>query len=560
MIPGVNPNNLPGRLADLVRVPIDYILEVHVNGKLYRGLSTTLPNVPGNYSYVRQSATSTDPTLTEDVIREHGTPRFASHSISGETGLKARSGYDRKGNIIFKSGPEVLQEFDEFLKEYQRIASAKGGQDFAAPSRKLSDGAVLIFRALAENVHARVEVGSFKWDRSATRYRHSYAWSLQLEEYAPAKRKVPTSLLAPLDSWANKAREAIAEVNALGAVVSNALVNARGDLDELRGPLQELQRTGQVAAQIMQGAGSIAQFPADVLSDLAACAESFANAWNEADIVAKTARRSYLEGGATKDFTDRLRRIGWLAADSARNTATVAGAVGVGPSQRRSGDQSRADTRMSLTGQTRRLGAGRRGSVRNAGAYQMRVGDTLQSIAAGAYGSAARWVEIAYHNGFPDATTDASGAPLRAGTVILLPGVSDGEPVERASTADALFGRDLYSDPVTGDYEWAGGDIRTVSGYSNLTQAIRNRMTTSQGESRGFPAYGLPVAPGDVVNARVAAYTAAHVREQMAADPRVSDVPRLRVIDGGDRLDIAFDVEPNAGGSLTVVAPMTPAG
>ena len=552
----INPHDLPGRLADLVRVPIDYVLEVHVNGKLHKGLSTSLPNTPSNTRIVWAFPTSTEPTLGEVPIREHSSPRYGTLSFSGKSGRQARSGYDRKGNVIFKGGPEVLREFNEFIRAYQTKAADRSRSKTVG--REIDEGVVLVFRDLREDIHVKVEIEDWQYSQDIGSTRHSYDWSITFRAWGSATRKVPTSILAPLDSWAAKAQEAIADVNAVGALASNALINARGDLDALRGPLQELQRTGQIAAQIARGAGGIARFPKDVLSDMAAIAESFAAAWRETVTVGDDFRRDYIDGGATKDFTDRLRRIGWLTETASQNATAVAGAYGVGPNHRRSWSIGQLDVGSILPRFSWRVPPRRGPSTTTATVYALRPGDTLRSIAANVYGSATRWVDIAYYNGFPDAYTDAVGFPLRPGVSVLLPGVgeTDGGVFESIEAADDLFGCDLYLDPTTGDLVFEDDDVRTVRGVLNFQLALARRLTTSQGEARLYPGYGLPVAPGDATSPRMAGYVAAHVRDQLLSDVRVSDVTDLSVVDGGDRLDIRVQVQPTAGSSFSVIAPV----
>ena len=56
-----------GRLGALLRVPIDYILEVYSGGSITQMI--TLPQTPSNYTQTRPSATIVTHTLGE-VVRE----------------------------------------------------------------------------------------------------------------------------------------------------------------------------------------------------------------------------------------------------------------------------------------------------------------------------------------------------------------------------------------------------------------------------------------------------------------------------------------------------------
>jgi len=551
---GISPSILPGRLADLVRVPIDYIMEIHVNGKLHKGLAITLPLTPENVRRSRPPATSTEFTLGLEPIREHSLNRHQSIELVGRSGLQARSGYNAKGEIVYKGGRFITEEFDKFLNTYQELAAKKGAYYLREddPYREHLGNVALILRMLKEDVHVKVEVQDWQMSSSAQRSRHSYEWVLSLRAYAPAKRKVPTNLFAPVNEWMQTAADAIALANAVGAMLDNAIQNTRADLDSLRAPLRELQNSAKLARQIVGSTRELARFPQDVLSDLAYVAEGFAEAWNDAEVGVR-------EFSLTGDFKDRLQRIGWMAEDAARNAVTVAGATGGGPSGRASAANARSAVPFALRDehQSGNTPERRRGfRDRTAAVYQLRSGDTLRTIAAAVYGSPERWLDIAYFNGWIDAYRDASGRPGRAGDTILLPGVGTDIPIERAETVGDVFGCDLYLDPDTGDLEILGDDFRTIRGRDNLEQALRHRLTTTQGEARLFPAYGLPVAPGDAFAPRMLGYIAAHVREQLSAEPRILEIQDLEVLDEGDTLSIQFTAIPSDGASLTVIAPM----
>jgi hypothetical protein len=169
-----------------------------------------------------------------------------------------------------------------------------------------------------------------------------------------------------------------------------------------------------------------------------------------------------------------------------------------------------------------------------------------------------RWREIALHNGLIDGHRWGDGRPLRPGDQVQIPGVDVGQEIgpEREDAEGDVFGRDLYLNPATGDLEILGGDLRTVRGADNLTQALRLRLLTAQGHSGVFPRYGLPVVPGDSMSERMRGYVAAHVRAQVTSDPRIRQVREIAVLDEGDRLSVEIQVEPISGTAFGVIAPL----
>jgi hypothetical protein len=77
----------------------------------------------------------------------------------------------------------------------------------------------------------------------------------------------------------------------------------------------------------------------------------------------------------------------------------------------------------------------------------------------------------------------------------------------------------------------AGGDLGTVDGRSNLTQAILNRFYTRQGELTvlGHPDYGsrLYLLLGEINNARTRQLAELYIRECLAQESRISEILQI---------------------------------
>jgi predicted component of type VI protein secretion system len=131
--------------------------------------------------------------------------------------------------------------------------------------------------------------------------------------------------------------------------------------------------------------------------------------------------------------------------------------------------------------------------------------------------------------------------------VILIPDtIQSGAPTQREP-----YGVDLFIDPATGDLDLVADDLATVRGARNLEQALTHRLHTRQGETPILTAYGLPLTIGERVTTTSAGYLSAHIREQLARDPRVDRVNVIEVSDKGDHLSAALQFTARAGGLMT---------
>ena len=96
-----SPPSIPipasGRLGSLLRVPVDYLLEV------YRGNQITtmiaLPNTPNAVTQTRNHATELTHTLG-DVVRELSQNHRTDIQLRGVSGYAQRTGQTRDGGVV----------------------------------------------------------------------------------------------------------------------------------------------------------------------------------------------------------------------------------------------------------------------------------------------------------------------------------------------------------------------------------------------------------------------------------------------------------------------------
>ena len=510
-----------GRLGALLRVPIDYMLEVYTGGVITAMI--TLPQSPSTYSQTRPSATVITHTLGE-VVREVTANHLTEIELTGLSGYTPRVGQTRDGGVSFLSGREILEEFDKFLDEYQSRTAQN------------TDRTVMVFRALNEGQAFRVEPLEWRWSEDAAQNRFSYKWELKLEAYAHAPADPRGSVFSPVTEALRQAQQYINAGAGAIALADNALTNARSELEEARNVLRSLERVSSALSGAFDAADGIKTF---VTQDLPASFVSLARSY----------QRAYESASELFSIDSETSRVAGSAAENLNYYALVsAGIAGVNAT-----DLSRAEN----TPQIERIET-RQGTTDNAPRFVLpftvRAGDTLQRIALSAYGDASRWVEIQSFNGMRSARHHADGRPLRVGDVLNVPFEAQTETDLGLARDGDVYATDLRM--IDGDLVLADDDLSTVSGVANLEQAVANRLLTEQGSAWILPAYGLPVSIGAQLDSRTSAFCASHVAQQLRADPRIRDVRDVIVIDEGDQLAVSVTAVPISGGAIDVTTPM----
>lgn len=509
-----------GRLGALLRVPIDYLLEVYSQGQI--SMMITLPHTPSNYSQTRPSATVVTHTLGE-VVREITRNHLTEIELSGVSGYTARTGQTRDGGVSFLSGRQILEEFDQFLDEYQTRSAQNVDHTF------------MVFRALKEGQAFKVEPMEWRWSEDTGQNRFSYRWELKLEAYAHAPSDPRGSIFSPVTEVLQKTQ---AYLNAGAGAISladNALRNTRSELEEVRNTLRSLERISTAMNNVVGSVDGIRTFfTRDLPATYAQLATSYQRAWESATEL-------------INDNTDSAEK---RTAELIPYYALVnAGLNGVSQN-----DIDRAQSTPAIERDALNV-AITQNAPRFTLPYTLRAGDTLQSIALSAYGDASRFSEIQAFNGMRDAKHYGNGIPLKTSDVILVPFDSISDTDLGLPRNNDLYGTDLAMN-LEGDLVLSDDEVNTVSGELNLKQAIINRLLTEQGSAYPFPSYGLPVTIGSKMDARTASFCASHVSQQLRSDARIRDVRDIVILDEGDALAVSITVIPITGETVNVVTPM----
>ena len=164
--------------------------------------------------------------------------------------------------------------------------------------------------------------------------------------------------------------------------------------------------------------------------------------------------------------------------------------------------------------------------------HTWRSSDTFDNLAAALLGRPDYGTVIAYFNGV------ANESELEAGTKIKIPVLSE----NTSNTNNRIFAapekQENYGIDIKigddGDFDISGGDIKTVDGRDNLTQAIALRLTTASNKRIRLSAYGIRTTIGDPV--AVESYLSGSIEQTIQADPRISEVNELTFEGDGDKL------------------------
>ena len=508
-----------GRMGALLRVPVDYLLEVYRGGSIITMI--TLPNSPSTYSQERPSATALTHTLG-DVVRELSPNHLTEISLSGMSGYTPRAGNTRSGGVSVLSGRRILEEFDKFLDEYQSLASAH------------SDDIFMVYRALNEGQAFRVEPMEWRWSEDASTNRFSYRWELHLEAYAGAPADPRGSVFSPITETIKLMQDYISAGAGAISLADNALTNARSEFEVVRSALRSLTRVSDTLSSIASNIDGITSFfTTDLPATYAHLSASYLRAWDDLrELVPEESDETY--SGELLNYR-ALVTLGSSGGDiSDLQSASSAPLL------------EREENRAGVAGDAPRLSR----------TVLVRANDTLQRIALRAYGDASRWGEIADYNRMRNATHYADGRPLRVGDELSVPfGASSVENDLGLARRGDVYGRDLRIS-VDGDLVLDDDDLSMIEGASNLEQGLRMRLLSEQGSATYYPEFGLPLVLGASLTARSVAYCASHVDQQLRADPRVDDVRDIIVEDEGDALSVRVDVQPIRGGATQFVIPM----
>lgn len=171
------------------------------------------------------------------------------------------------------------------------------------------------------------------------------------------------------------------------------------------------------------------------------------------------------------------------------------------------------------------------------------VGDTVQAIALRELGDTARWHDlVAINNLLPPYLTDDMAL---AGPRVLLAGQQNiripasAPPASGVADPDTVFGSDISL--ARGRIEATdGGDMLTISGTPNLSQALTNALATHPGDLAYHRTYGCDVYRliGQGASTTRDRLAAAFVARTIRADRRVARVEGATGTITGDTIDV----------------------
>ena len=499
-----------GVLADLARINCRYLLEWHNSSGLYRAISLPLP--PRSFSIVQDAPSLVTYTLDGPPVRELGAFRRREVTLTGSAGFDARVGYNREGAITVQAGPVILREFRAFLEDYQREAARDTTKPNNTPKNKL------IFRALDEDYHLAVEIGSFDHQRDAEGAHFAPDFVLRLSAYDDAVRVRP---FESLHQGVESIRGAIDGVNAAIGLAAVAVEGSLGVADLVLSPLDSLRASAAALDAVGEGLRDALSLPSDVVNNVANTALRVRNTLTSLE-------RDFERFPDTLSAQYQALKVAIRGADDVQSNAEILATFTPIKIEELENDpllfsQSPSYDAINITPRAR------------ATVYRLRLGESLYDIALRFFGVADQWSEIAELNGWLDPFRLASGRLAQAGDLILIPVDNDGLTFNQVSD---LYGEDLKL--KDGDLV-LDGDFQTISGPPNLEQGVKLRLLAINGETPIFEDFGLPSALGLRLSASSAGYLSAHVNEQLLKDQRVESVRFIELTDKGDSL--TFDIE-----------------
>lgn len=218
-----------------------------------------------------------------------------------------------------------------------------------------------------------------------------------------------------------------------------------------------------------------------------------------------------------------------------------------------------AGSKLGPAGQPVTLGGGAtRAGAQLCSVERLRQGEDLQAFALRVLGFAGRWIELADLNQMSSPWALNDGSPLTPGTPLLVPLPLSGN--ERTPDGDAtnVYGTDLLWDFDAFDFVVEGDeptDFLSVTGLSNLRQALLTRFTTAENGVLVRPNLGLPDTTGQVATPERAAIKASRIVTQAGADPRIALVKRVVFTETANIQRAEIDVTPIADEAFTVTLP-----
>ena len=510
--------------------------------------------------YLRNAATIPQWTLGgRDVYFHSSGIKTERIVIIGRSGYSPRLGTDKNGAPFFATGPELFQEVEEFIYNYE---ATRGYQaDITKTFKTLQHPIRMTFRALNENKNLYVEPVSFSFNRDARSSRFGYIYRLELIAYKKVDFKLKTNWIDDVAKALKAATSAVNKANAAIAQLRQDLSEVRGAFNALLGPINAARRVLTTAATLVREAyGFINFIPASVVDQILGAANDFLDVVDAvaADVPFGATRGTGLstELHNAQQAIHDARRIAFDAmffrrdpppsAASDNTTGGDASQGNVASAVEESGGGAIATAELPLT-------SGQDGEkVQSVFKIKVLGGESLKDFAQRVTGDYRNWTKIAILNGMSNALYFSTGQPLVAGTELLTPmdsAVSGGVN----SDGTGQYGVDLLLGPQ-GDLRLSGTkDFALVRGTENLKQGITNRLLTFAGEVRSAPAMGMPPVIGTRQISKNIAQAIFAAESQILSDGRVKEIQDFKFVEGAGVIEFNITVEPYGGSVFDVI-------
>ena len=185
---------------------------------------------------------------------------------------------------------------------------------------------------------------------------------------------------------------------------------------------------------------------------------------------------------------------------------------------------------------------------------ETRRGDTLRAVASRELGDPTRWWELAFINALvppylTDDPAEASDGVRLTGDRLSVPSSADYVPAQ--IDPEAVFGIDVALSSI-GEMNAADGDLVTVAGGPNLTQAMRHVLATTPGGLEMHPTYGCSAwfLIGQKATPAAMRMIDGLIRRAVQADARVDSVTRAESRIDGDALHVEMTAQATNGVSI----------
>lgn len=389
---------------------------------------------------------------SEGVDIQRNEQRAWSIRISGSSGLRERTAFDRYGIPMRAAGPVLHRELVGFLQEFSRDPTGRlSWHDFVKQRQLWAEPAVMT-------------------DGRDSQHTLDDSWTIQLQGYGESG--YPTGGLAFVLSLGAKLREILGIADRWLSVVA-----ASADLAAVA--MAEIAAAEAGVLELFDVVPDVVEATAGLVAGTAEIKDYPVQWWKSA---------SERMGAALASFDRAIDR--WEASGSEHLESGVAFRAAVRELQTQCAVAALAQSKLVTAAET-------------PATYKVKPGDTLQGIAAKVLGSAAKWTGIANLNGLMPPYVSTSGMPgtVGPGDTLLLPVAA----VDVQQSAD-VYGRDflLSTDregrltgglvPEPGDHP---ADFQYVSGVRCALQGLNVLVNTRQGGDPFRQWFGVPAAIGD---------------------------------------------------------------